>query len=289
MSRLARWIFVVIVVVVTAVFTRLGIWQMNRLAERKAQNAVRVARRQLPPLRIPGDLGPGSLPLARPDTTGGAESGRRRNRTVRPAVDTLVWRTVRLTGRYDWRREIVLRDRSWQEAPGGFVVTPLLVRSGDDSVAVLVIRGWLPAPDAFHVLLGHGRPDTTAGRKGVTALLQQPVRAPGERVDTIAGPDGPHPIVAHLDAARLGELLPYPVAAVYAQVTDTTPGGGYPFRVPVPALDNGPFLSYAIQWFALALISVVGGIIFLKVGGSGPSRPEPTVMPRNGSRSQEGA
>jgi len=31
-----------------------------------------------------------------------------------------------------------------------------------------------------------------------------------------------------------------------------------------PALDNGPHLSYAIQWFSFAVIAVVGTILLLK-------------------------
>lgn len=254
MSRTARWIFIVVAVVATTVFTRLGVWQIHRLSERKAENARRVSRGALAPLRIPGDVAPSALPL------GSA------------AADTLAWRRARITGRYDWRREVVLRDRSWKGAPGVYLVTPLVVRSGEDSAAVLVLRGWLPAPDAFHARLGYGRPDTAAGREGVSAVLFGGAPAPGLRVDTLEGPLGPHAVVGHLDPARIGRFLPYPVADLYAQVTDSTPGGSYPFRIPLPELGNGPHLSYAIQWFALALVSVVGGVIFLRLGGSGPSR-----------------
>jgi len=30
-------------------------------------------------------------------------------------------------------------------------------------------------------------------------------------------------------------------------------------RLPPPALDEGPYLGYAIQWFSFAIIAVVGG------------------------------
>jgi surfeit locus 1 family protein len=36
-----------------------------------------------------------------------------------------------------------------------------------------------------------------------------------------------------------------------------------PAIVPVPTLDEGPHLSYAIQWFAFATIAVVGGAVLL--------------------------
>lgn len=280
MSRTARWIFVVTVVVVTAIFTRLGIWQLHRLSERKAENARQVARRDLPPLRIPGEMGPARLPLA---GTGGA-AGAGGGGSAEPSGpggrgpaggappesaprDTLAWRKALLTGRYDYGREIVIRDRSWTGAPGVYLLTPLLVRSEGDSAAVLVLRGWLPSGDAFHARLSVGRPDTAAGSREVTTLLLPGHPAQELRIDTIQGPDGPHPVVAHVDPGRLAALLPYPVADLYAQVTDSAPPGGYPVRIPLPELGNGPHLSYAIQWFALALISVVGGVIFLRASG----------------------
>jgi cytochrome oxidase assembly protein ShyY1 len=33
---------------------------------------------------------------------------------------------------------------------------------------------------------------------------------------------------------------------------------GLPRRWPTPALDDGPHLSYVVQWFSFALIIVVG-------------------------------
>lgn len=288
MSRTARWIFVVTVVVVTAIFTRLGIWQLHRLSERKTANARQVARRDLPPLRIPGDLGPADLPMARtPGAAGGAAGARGPAGGARPDSarrDTLAWRKALLAGRYDYGREIVIRDRSWTGAPGVYLLTPLLVRSGGDSAAVLVLRGWLPSGDAFHARLSVGRPGEGAeGAEGadtasaatfreVSALLLPGHPAEELRIDTIQGPDGPHPVVAHVDPGRLAALLPYPVADLYAQVTDSAPPGGYPVRIALPELGNGPHLSYAIQWFALALISVVGGVIFLRASGGGGSR-----------------
>ena len=37
-----------------------------------------------------------------------------------------------------------------------------------------------------------------------------------------------------------------------------------PARLGSPALDDGPHVSYAIQWFAFAIISIVGLVIFLR-------------------------
>jgi cytochrome oxidase assembly protein ShyY1 len=53
---------------------------------------------------------------------------------------------------------------------------------------------------------------------------------------------------------------------VVALADPAGPGGpgrlGFPRRVDPPGLDEGMHLSYAIQWFAFALIAlVVGGVV----------------------------
>ena len=52
-------------------------------------------------------------------------------------------------GRYDHGHEIVIRGDVLQGVPGVRLVTPLLL--GDGGPAVLVDRGFLPAPDAVTV------------------------------------------------------------------------------------------------------------------------------------------
>jgi surfeit locus 1 family protein len=45
-----------------------------------------------------------------------------------------------------------------------------------------------------------------------------------------------------------------------------------PIRLAPPALDDGPHLSYAVQWFSFATIAVVGGIL-LTVRGTRRMQP----------------
>jgi surfeit locus 1 family protein len=44
-------------------------------------------------------------------------------------------------------------------------------------------------------------------------------------------------------------------------------------RVPAPALDEGPHMSYAIQWFAFATVAIVGGVAFVRAGRRRPVEP----------------
>ena len=41
---------------------------------------------------------------------------------------------------------------------------------------------------------------------------------------------------------------------------------GLPRRWPMPAFDNGPHLSYAIQWFSFAIIALVGTVVLIRKG-----------------------
>jgi surfeit locus 1 family protein len=68
-----------------------------------------------------------------------------------------------------------------------------------------------------------------------------------------------------VNPAALRDSLPYPVLPVLVQLDDTAaahPVGLRRWRP--PALDNGPHLSYAIQWFCFALIVVVGTVALLR-------------------------
>jgi cytochrome oxidase assembly protein ShyY1 len=57
-------------------------------------------------------------------------------------------------------------------------------------------------------------------------------------------------------------MLPYPVSRLYLVATEqdtTRPVGQRVARLRLPALDEGPHLSYALQWFAFAAIALIGG------------------------------
>src|SRR5688500_18468087 len=109
----------VIFVVVAAVCARLGLWQLDRLRERRAANAAASAKRTLPPVIL-----------------GATES----------ADSTLIDRRVVAAGRYDHTHDLVLRGQVYQGVPGVHIVTPLRVE-GMETV-VLVNRGFVPTPDA---------------------------------------------------------------------------------------------------------------------------------------------
>jgi cytochrome oxidase assembly protein ShyY1 len=72
--------------------------------------------------------------------------------------------------------------------------------------------------------------------------------------------------MARADVARIAKQLPYPIAPAYVQLVTQQPPqpGPQPRVVPELALDEGPHLSYAIQWFIFSTIAVVGYPLILR-------------------------
>lgn len=215
--------------VFAAVAVRLGLWQLHRLSERRAANAAAAAARAAP-----------ELDLA---VRAGAATAQRR---------------VRATGAYDRAHEQVLRGRALQEVPGVSLVTPLRVPELGDT-AVLVERGFVPAPDAVTL-----RPDSGAFDEPGTHTVH------GVALPITGGDDGGQPL-AHaglttwrrLDLAALRARLPYPILDVYILQAPDSALPRMPRRREPPALDDeGPHQSYAIQWFVFAAMAVVFAGIF---------------------------
>lgn len=137
----------VLALAVAALFVRLGFWQLARLHERRAQNAIIAERRALPPVELP---------------------------MHRLAADALRDRRAHARGVYDYAHERVWTGRTYDGAPGVALLTPLRLSDGS---AVFVDRGWASSPDAARV-------DRERYREGDTMLVEGLVLpAPRDRGD----------------------------------------------------------------------------------------------------------
>jgi len=224
-----RWLLAHAVVVAIAIlFVSLGLWQLRRLDERRDSNAL-ISQR----LTAPAE------PLATVLDEAGAD----------PAE--LTYRRVVVDGRYVPAEEVLLSPRSDNEEPGHHVVTPLVTAGGR---AVLIDRGWVPfaldeppvsqaAPPPGEVRVeGIVMPDQTANRFGSRSGTD-------EQVDYLSV----------VDVARLQPQVGEPLYRFYVQLGRQQPSAGALPRTPEPLdLDEGPHLSYALQWFSFTLIGLVG-------------------------------
>jgi surfeit locus 1 family protein len=241
-----RWIrvtFAIVACALAGVFTSLGFWQLRRLAERRAQNAVLSSRRFHSPIEL-GDI-------AR--DTGAAR-----------------FRRVRINGAYDYSQQFALTLRTRNGSPGVDIITPV-TREGTDTL-VLVNRGWIYAPDGITADLSKWPEGDSVNAIGFVETFPPPPpfasRSPGRArayrwldrsvvASDLGRAVAPFYIVLAPDS-ETGYAMPRPTLASEKKVGETPP------RVEPRGLDEGPHKSYAIQWFSFAAISIIGLIIFLR-------------------------
>ncbi|WP_298176303.1 SURF1 family cytochrome oxidase biogenesis protein [Saccharomonospora sp.] len=220
-------------------YTVLAPWQFDRHTGRSEQNAAVEASFTQQPSPLEEVLAPGQ----------------------RPDRET-EWRRVMIEGTYLPEHEIVARLRTVQGEPAFEVLTPL--RTTSDRV-VLINRGYL-RPDNGDV------PPYAAPPTGVVRVEAR-VRA--DEID-------PQQRAPFADASTQGKLHTYVVnSATVGQATglDISPGylqlveeqPGVLNALPLPTLEAGPYLSYALQWVAFGTMAILGWAYFtvreLKPGG----------------------
>jgi cytochrome oxidase assembly protein ShyY1 len=215
----------VLALVVVGAFVALGVWQLARHHEK--QSKVRAAKAAY---AAPApDLGPV---------------------TASPTLDT----RVQATGRYDGAHEVLLRNQVRGDEIGTDLLT--LMRLADGS-AVFVDRGWVasdataaPPPSRDVVVRGIVRESRPLG-------AQDEVREVGGRVS-----------VPRIDILRLGTVdrVDGPLHPVWieAQVQQPPPSANAPKLPTPPPPDQVNHLQYAIEWFGLAAIPLVGWPIVLR-------------------------
>lgn len=234
--RARGYLFFGITIVLAGVFSRLGIWQLSRLRERRAYNSTVEAARTLPPVSL--------------------DSG-----VVLPAAESLAFRRVTVTGRYDEAGELVLRGQSEKGVAGVRLVTPLKIL-GRDTV-VLVQRGFVPSPDATTVDQGAWRDTGVVRVAGVVSML--PDSEPtADRRELKGGTTW-----RRVDLGAVRRQANAPVLPILILQSPDSTLSATPRRDDPPALDDGPHLNYAIQWFAFAITALVAGVLvgLRRVGG----------------------
>jgi surfeit locus 1 family protein len=239
-----QWIFTTVLALLgAALCIRLGIWQLDRLDQRRTFNAHYLAVSKMSPLDLNAD------------TTSDLVS--------------LEYRAVTVYGTYDFSNQVALLNYYQDGIYGYHLLTPLRLADGR---AVLVDRGWIPA-DGNATPAGWSRYDGAAQAE-VQGMLRLGVeKAPfGGRADPELEPGQ-----TRLDFwnfiifERLAAQIPYPILPVYIQPTpdpaDTVP--------PIPSqpeieITEGPHMGYALQWFSFATILLLGYPFFLRKQETNP-------------------
>ncbi|WP_063828550.1 SURF1 family protein [Actinopolymorpha alba] len=224
-----RWIaLMVAVVVLVTTFVLLARWQLQRLDERRALNAV-ITTNDGAPSRPVGTI------LA-PD---------------RPARSQDQWRQLSARGTYDAEHQILVRYRPLEGEPGYNVLTPLVTTDGN---TILVNRGWIPSSGSVRA---PASPAPPSGDVTITGRVRQSEHADPGRGRPERGQ------VRFIDVPQIAGTLPYPVLGGYLELVEPVPtAAGAPRPLPAPELSEGPHLAYALQWYLFAAVAV-GGLGFL--------------------------
>jgi len=226
-------LFHVVVIAAVAVMVLAGFWQLDRLSERKDFNRELRERSQEAPVDLSvllDDLDAGRLDPSSAE-----------------------WRTVTARGTY--LPDQVLEFNNSQGGRAGDNVLTALVT--DDAGTVVVNRGFIP--------LGIDVPSAPAVTVEIVGFVRpSEVRTRGSLTDADDGE--PLTEIRRIDVARLAQQFPGEVAPVFIQLIDSDPalGPGDPTPVVLPDLDNGPHLSYAIQWFIFAICVAVGWVLAVR-------------------------
>jgi surfeit locus 1 family protein len=226
-----RYAPLVVGLLAATLFVRLGVWQLERRSERRAFNAETQARSEEPPLDA------AQIPR------------------TNEASDSLRFRRAAASGTFDFGRQLVVMARGHRGNPGVYVVTPLVLA---DSTAVLVERGWVFSPDGRTVeLTSVSEPDSADVRGVLVGVSSLPAV-------TVADSTWPRH-VRRVDPEALAPDYPYALRSLVLRRTELPEHAPTVLRaVQLPGLTEGPHLSYAIQWFAFALIALVGSFLLYR-------------------------
>jgi surfeit locus 1 family protein len=219
-----RLIVLLAALATAAATARLGLWQLDRAAQKTALQQSLDARSFEPPLA--------ARELARSAEAATAQHHRR----------------VRIEGQFLDDATVFLDNRQMDKRPGFFVVTPLLLAPGD---AVLVQRGWAPRDAADRSRLP-ALPRTQERTVGFWARIAPP---PSRLFDFGAAELGRIRQNLDLDAysREIGVAL-RPLSLLQLDESAPALGDGLLRRWAAPAVDVHKHYGYAVQWFALSAL-----------------------------------
>lgn len=234
-----RWVLTTLLVITAVgVLIRLGLWQLDRLQQRRAFNARVIAQQKAEPLTLDSS-------------------------TLDADLLNMEYRAVIVTGQYDFSQQVVLRNQVWTNQPGVHLLTPLVI-SGTNR-AVLVDRGWIPQEDAAPDKRGKYDEPGVITVRGV-------LRRPQTKPDFGGVPDPPlAPGQTRLDAwnivnlERIRQQVNVPLLAVYVQQAPDAERTAPPYpTAPKLDLSEGSHFSYALQWFTFAAILAIGYPVYVR-------------------------
>ena len=228
-----RWILShLLVALLVVVMVNLGFWQLRRLDERRAENALIEARQDQPPVALDDVL------------TVDADDA---------VVEELRARPVTLEGRYDDDATVTVHNRTQDGVPGDWLVTPLVLDGGD---RVGVIRGFVglgPDGEPFQA----ATPDGDVQLEGAVMLPRLQDRTVRKDLEDLLAVPDTLPVLIRAEESD----PPEPAAAAEDGSSDPRE---ILVPLPPPELTERNHLSYAVQWFIFSAIALFGYPLVLR-------------------------
>jgi len=227
-----RWLWVTLLVIaLMGVLARLGIWQLDRLQQRRDANALIAASLAAPPFDL--------------------------NATAVPE-DISEWdnRLVAASGTFDYEQEVLLDLQNWGYRAGVNLITPLVLDGSQ--TAVLVNRGWIPDAESTREARAAYNVPGEVEITGYVALSEKLSREP-----TVT-PEGPQVKVYRVDVEALQAQMPYTLLPFYIVQDVENDNEQLPYRLERQIdLSEGSHLSYAMQWFIFSIGLGVAYLVFV--------------------------
>jgi cytochrome oxidase assembly protein ShyY1 len=244
-----KWIaFHLLVILLVIVMINLAFWQLRRLHERRQFNAEVRANAAQP-----------IAPISTIDLNATDQS-------------TIEWRRVEVQGTYVPDHQFLVVNRA-QNGDNGRNVVDALQES--DGTLLLINRGFLPITAPV--------PPPPSGTVTVVGTLRRSEhRKTGQPSDSSSpGLSDIH----RIDIPLLRDQFDAPLAPLYVeQLTARPPDSKDLEPIPAPTLDEGPHLSYTIQWFIFSACTIAGWVLAVRRSaatrsGRPPKRRGSTYIP----------
>lgn len=221
-----RWLgYWALLLVFSIVCVLLGNWQFARRAEARSEIA-----------RIDENYDAPPVPLAEVILSRDA---------FNEAADK--WTPVVLSGIYLDDQQLLVRNRPNSSKVGYEVLSPLQLATGD---VFIVDRGWIAADGASTSNIDI--PSVPAGTVTVVARLKA-------AEPTIEGRVAEGNTIGTISLTQIEEILGAPTyTGAYGILESETPSAESGVLAERPERDEGPHLSYALQWYVFIIIALLG-------------------------------
>lgn len=217
-------ILTIIMFVLVALFTRLGVWQLSRAEGKEALKKTMDYRDSLPPLMVDKQL---------------------------KAVSGLRFRKIIVQGSFLAERQFFLEGRKHRGHNGYHVVSPLRIEGTD--IQILINRGWVGIGSDWNVLPTVSTPEGPVQVTGTIVIPKKPPFISAPTADSGREWGKRWPFIDLDYYAGQTEKLIQPFVILQSPLDPH----GFVREWPVFNPKKGMHIGYAIQWFAFAVIALI--------------------------------